>query len=163
MNVDSRLSPEEIAGRAAEEAGGRQGRPPDGAVALAVGLELLALLRERFLILSRGGVYYGERWPPLAASTLRRGGRRAGVLDVSGRLLLSLSPPPGHPDQVFDVRPGRVRVGTRRPGARHQHRGTYRIPIRRLWPARLPPAWKRRLLLAAGRALAGRIADEVAR
>jgi hypothetical protein len=163
MNADSRLPPDEIARRAADSAGGRLGRPPDGALALAVGLELLALLRERFLALSRGGVYYGERWPPLAPPTIRRGGRRSGVLFVSGRLLASLSPPPGHPDQVFDVSPGRVRVGTRRPGARHQHRGTRRIPARRLWPARLPPAWKRRLLRAAGRALADRIADEVAR
>lgn len=76
------------------------------------------------------------------------GGTRSLILVVTGRLLNSLYPGLGSPDQVFRVGWGEVTVGTRRQGALAQHEGAPgRLPQRRLWPEpyRWPATWRQAL------------------
>ncbi len=65
------------------------------------------------------------------------------ILVDSGGLLDSLSPNSTSSDQVFDVSAGSFAVGTRRVGASAHHRGTSKLPQRRLWPATTdwPDSW----------------------
>lgn len=69
------------------------------------------------------------------------------ILRDTGVLLNSLSPgvngPSGHENQVFRVQPGTVIVGTNRKGAAAHHKGSGKLPERRLWPRveRWPSSW----------------------
>ncbi len=68
------------------------------------------------------------------------GSRQVDILRDTGRLFRSLTPgvedrPSGEPEQVFDVPPGRVIVGTKVPYASRQHKH------RPLWPDQIPPYW----------------------
>lgn len=142
-------------------AGGRDA-DPTGAVRglqLRVGMVALSLIKEAYVTKARGGTdAAGLFWPPLADSTIRRrrrGGQKSEILRDTGRLLNSLSPgvsgPSGSTDQVFEVRPGEVVVGTNVEYAKYHHDGTSRLPQRRLWPepSSWPRAWWDQLAVAA--------------
>ncbi len=63
------------------------------------------------------------------------------TLRDTGTLLNSLSPgvdgPSGHPNQIFNVSPGSIIVGSNRKGAAFHHRGKRRLwPRVETWPAR---------------------------
>jgi hypothetical protein len=82
------------------------------------------------------------------------GGRQVDICRDTSRYFQSLSPgvedrPSGAEGQVFELRPGRVLVGTDVPYAARQH------AMRPLWPAdgQLPPAWWDALLEVAQRGL----------
>jgi hypothetical protein len=77
------------------------------------------------------------------------GGRTVEILRDTGALLQSLTPgyeetPSGAEDQVLDVRPGRITVGTKVPYAIAHHRGNpaKKLPARPLWPETLPESWQ---------------------
>lgn len=122
------------------------GRSPDTtghvrSLQLALGMIALSLIKQAFVAKSAGGEdEAGQRWAPLAASTLagRRKGKGGGspqILRDTGRLLNSLSPGVDNPT----VRHGQVIVGTNVPYAVFLHEGTPRMPARRLWPE--PKDW----------------------
>jgi hypothetical protein len=83
------------------------------------------------------------------------GGRQVDMCRDTSRYFRSLSPgvedrPSGEAEQVFQVSPGRVIVGTNVPYAGRQHK------LRPLWPAggQLPAAWWKHLLQVAVRGVA---------
>lgn len=125
--------PSIVSGRAADPTGLARG------LQLRLGMTLLALVRDRFVLLSAGETVDGETWAPLAPATLR--GRRKGLgqgtpqmLRDTGRLLSSLGP------GAIEARPGEVVVATNVSYAVFQHEGVPgRIPARRLWPE--PQHW----------------------
>lgn len=56
------------------------------------------------------------------------------ILRETDKLLESLSPNSGSTDQVFEVSDNKLTIGTRREGAAAHHKGTDKLPQRRLWP-----------------------------
>jgi phage gpG-like protein len=84
----------------------------------------LKFLRRRFLSASRGG----GTWKPLAASTLKQKKPNRGILRETDRLVDSLEP--GHPDNILQVMPRGVRVGSKVPYLRFHQFGTGTIPKR---------------------------------
>ncbi len=72
-------------------------------------------------------------------------GRRVDILKDTGLLLDSLSPGSPTSQSVFRLAAGEVTIGTNREWAGTHHRGTRRIPQRRLWPevSRWPASWWR--------------------
>jgi hypothetical protein len=113
-----------------------------------VGREVLDLIYEAFLVKSRGGVGSdGISWAELKESTLERR-RRKGIthdrrLEEHGDLLASLKP--GEPgtvaNQVFEIEPGAVTVGTSDPKSAKHQEGWGNVPARPIVPDALPPAW----------------------
>lgn len=96
----------------------------------------------------------GVTWAKLAVATLakrqREGRDDADILLETGRLLASLRPgadhfPLGNPDQVFDIHPGGVTVGTAHEHADKHQRGTTHMPARPIVPVdgNLPRAWEK--------------------
>lgn len=82
------------------------------------------------------------------------------ILRDKGLLLNSLSPGEmvgvqNSAEQILEAGAGEVIVGTNRKGAAAHHKGTDRIPQRRLWPepSRWPGAWFRRLLSHVSRGI----------
>jgi len=132
---------------------------------LRLGVALLSKIQQDFITKARGGLGDdGIRWPPLKPATIarRRGGGLGGVeiLRDTGELIRSFSPgvedrPSGADGQVFELKPGLVRVGTNKKP--WHHRGVKnKLPARSFWPldGRLPAAWWRYLLRVYGRGLA---------
>jgi hypothetical protein len=142
-----------------------------------LGLSAQGFLYEGFLAKSEGlADASGLRWKKLAAATIRKKQRTAPanarrILREFDDLKRSLRPgmrpenagdmPPRIPLQVFRVRPGSVTFGTSRPEADKHHRGTRRLPRRRLWPQpeRWPTLWWRRLLGQASQGIVHVIAS----
>lgn len=116
------------------------------------GLVALGRIKRAFITKSRGGTdEAGERWEPLAPSTIarRRHGKRKSanveILRDTGLLLNSMSPGITIAEQVFRIGRGEVIVGTNRKWAGVHHNGSRngRIPQRRLWPEprNWPESW----------------------
>jgi hypothetical protein len=114
---------------------------------------VLREIRDAYLVKLDGGTGSdGIRWAELAVATLAKrrskGRTDSEILLETGDLLASLRPgighhPLGNPEQVFDVKPGGVTVGTAdRKADRHQT-GTEFMPARPIVPpdGELPPAW----------------------
>jgi hypothetical protein len=82
-------------------------------------------------------------------------GAKVEILRDTGVGFNSLSPgvdgPSGHPNQVFRTLPNGVMVGTNRKAMAAHHRGSGKLPKRRLWPEtnRWPSSWWMELLDAA--------------
>ena len=99
-------------------------------------------------------------WKPLAEATLERRARKGisgtDILEETARLLASLEPPTAGstPEQVFDVSPGRLEVGTMVPyGEFHQY-GAGRVPARPFLPEdEMPRQWDADIEEAAERGL----------
>lgn len=143
---------------------------------IALGFALLQLFQEAYKVKARGGIdEAGDEWKPLAPSTIARRlrrGRRPGdiqklrelwerfgwgefdeaaveILIDTGKLFRSLTPGVRSKDQVFEVRPGEIIVGTNAVSERGfpypaaHHHGTVNLPQRRLWPqvSDWPPRW----------------------
>lgn len=121
-----------------------------------VGDAVLEEIRAAFVVKSRGGTGSdGIRWQDLKESTLERR-RRKGIdhdrrLEETGALLASLTPGTGDPDaarpanQVFDIEPGGVTVGTQDEKASKHQDGWANVPARPIVPedGSLPAAWER--------------------
>ncbi len=120
-----------------------------------IGNAVLAEIRGAYLVKLEGGLGSdGIRWAELAVATVakrRRAGREdSDILIETGALLQSLRPgvghlPLGNPDQVFDIKPGSVTVGTQNERADwHQNGSPGRMPARPIVPpdGKLPPAWE---------------------
>lgn len=113
-------------------------------LSLVAGVTALSLIKSAYVVKARGGTdEAGEKWEPLAPSTLarRRGGGGGGSVEIlrdKGLLFNSLGP------AAVRAEPGAIIIGTNVPIARYHHRGTQRMPRRRLWPptSRWPNAWK---------------------
>jgi hypothetical protein len=94
-------------------------------------------------------------WAKLKASGAKTklevlGSRNVEILRDTSRLLNSLTPgyeeTPAHSEnQVFDVHPGRIAVGTSVEYALRHHKGdpARNLPARPLWPEHVPDAWWR--------------------
>jgi len=140
-------------------------QPPVQAAMARVGLAAQQFIYEAFRQKSLGlSDAAGLRWKQLAPLTIRLKRRTAPanarrVLREFDDLLMSLKPPLRPQDavplpplrryQVFQVRPGRVTIGTNRPHAALHHRGVPgKLPQRRLWPkiGQWPAAWWGRLV-----------------
>lgn len=119
-----------------------------------VGNAVLKLVREAYEVKRHGGRGSdGIQWQPLAEATLakRRGQGRFDeeILIETERILASLRPGvaeriAGHPDQVFRIVPGGVKVGTAVPYADRHQEGAEYLPARPIVPpdGLLPPAWQ---------------------
>jgi len=128
------------------------GGPLADTVLTRAGVAILGTISQAFRTKMLGGTdEAGDRWRQLSPETLRRRRSRKNysvdILRETSLLLRSLTPrddsPPDIPESVFRVRPGEAIIGTNRPWARSHHKGTKRIPQRRIWPAvdRWPGWW----------------------
>lgn len=116
------------------------------------GLVAKSRIYRAFITKSRGGTdEAGERWEPLAPSTIarrRHGKVRSNSVDIlrdTGLLLNTFSPGIESALSVFRIGRGEVIVGTNRKWAGVHHEGSKdgRIPQRRLWPEprNWPASW----------------------
>ncbi len=164
---------------------------------IKIGMVALAIIRDAYVLKSRGGTdASGVKWAALASSTIARRLRKAGlpsqahaikrlrnayatvaktgrgqkkleqakalaqkvfgpmqILVDTGRLLASFTPGVKGPDQLFDVLPNGVAVGSNvKTKSGHNlagihHRGTATIPMRKLWPEweQWPSAWQQQI------------------
>lgn len=136
------------------------GRHPDvlGLAPVFFGYVANAVLKEirgAFLTKLDGGTGSdGIKWAELAVATIakrRRAGRDdSDLLIETGALLQSIRPgidhhPLGNPEQVFDIHPGGVTVGTANERADYHQQGSPgRMPARPIVPpdGSLPVAWE---------------------
>lgn len=71
-----------LPGVLAGRAGGLVSPTVGRAIQARMGVQALSLIRERFVVLARGGSYEGDRWPPLKPATIAA--RRKTRADISG-------------------------------------------------------------------------------
>ena len=89
------------------------------------------------------------------ARTMRQeyGSRPVDILIDKGDLAESLRPGSGHPDQILEIEPGAVTIGSARKYAgAHQNGVPGRLPQRKLWPDNgdLPAEWADQLMKVVG-------------
>lgn len=123
---------------------------------LRVGKVLLKLIRQSFIIKSKGGTdTTGIRWAPLQPSTIKRKKKttrraRSDILNDTGELLKSLTPDSNNKYQILRISRGKLVIGTSREGAAKHHKGDLakRIPQRKLWPdpQNWPDSWWEEIL-----------------
>lgn len=97
-------------------------------------------------------------WAVLKASGAKTklevlGGRKVDIGRDTNALFRSLTPGIESPDQICDVGPGNITVGSNVPYAGHFHR------YRKLWPEELPDSWNEALTTAIARGLLQALAE----
>jgi phage gpG-like protein len=99
------------------------------------------------------GAYGGEKWAPLAPSTVARKGAGKGILVDSGRLRASLTQETAA-DSIRVLLPQEMRWGSTVPYGKFHQSGTSRMPQRRV--VKLPEQVKRAIVRELQRSMVGR-------
>ena len=129
-----------------------------------IGNEVLRLVQRDYAVKKAGGRTAATgKWKPLAESTLERRRRKGitseDIMVESARLMESLRAGvddrvSGAIDQIFDVGPAGVTVGTATPYVDYHQTGVPgRLPARPVVPKDLPPQWEPHIERAMERAL----------
>jgi phage gpG-like protein len=99
------------------------------------------------------GAFGGEKWAPLAESTLRGKDASKGILVDSGRLRASLTQETAS-DAIRHIGPHEMHWGSSVPYGKFHQSGTSRMPRRR--PVKLPESVKRAMVRELQRELVGK-------